>query len=54
MPADRHPQLKGPLLLNGEEEPNDNPEEQVEDGTDNAGQHGAIQAALIDERVVVE
>ena len=54
VPADRYSQLKGPLLFNGEEEPNDYPEEQVEDGAYDAGQDSAIEAALVDEGVVVE
>ena len=54
MPADSHSQLKGPLLLNGEEEPNDNPEEQVEDGADDARQHSTIKAALVDKGIVVK
>ena len=52
--SDCYSQLKGPLLLNGEEEPNDNPEEQVEDGADDTGQHSTIKAALVDKGIVVK
>ena len=54
MSSDCYSQLKGPLLLNGEEEPNDNPEEQVEDGADDTGQHSTIKAALVDKGIVVK
>ena len=47
-PADSDPELEGPALLDGEEEPDDDPEEEMQDGGDHAREHRAIQGSLVD------
>ena len=50
-PADGDPELECPALLNGEEEPHNDPEEEVEDGGDHAREHGAVQGSLANIRL---
>ena len=45
-PADGDPELEDPALLDGEEEPDDDPEEEVQDGGDHAREHRAVQGSL--------
>ena len=52
--ADIDPQLELPGHLDGEEEPGDNPEEEVEHRGDHEHQHGAVEGALVDDGKVVE
>ena len=52
--ANRDSKLELPLLFDSQEQPDDNPEKQVEDGADDAGQDRAVEAALVDQGVVVQ
>ena len=52
-PADGDPELERPALLDGEEEPHDDPEEEVEDGGDHAREHGAIKGSLAEDKIGV-
>ena len=48
-PADGDPEFERPALLDGEEEPHDDPEEEVEDGGDHAREHGAVEGSLAED-----
>lgn len=52
--SDGHAQLEYPPLLDGEEYPEQQPEEEMQDHADDAGEDGAVQATAIHHRVIVE
>ena len=53
-PAHSHPQLELPRHLDREEEPGDNPEEEVKHGGNDKDQDGAVEGAFVDDGEVIE
>jgi hypothetical protein len=54
LPTYRDSQFEDPGLLDGQKQPDHDPEEKVEDAADDASQSGVVQAPLVKDGIVVE